>query len=68
MAIKQDISILLEKKMDRGDFLKHLGVAVVAATGFGTIVKVLVGNNDATKSNQALVGYGGSAYGGAKES
>ena len=64
MAIKQEVGVLLAKKMDRKDFLRHVGVAVVAATGFGAVLRAMSGN-DAAKGH-AVVGYGSSVYGGIK--
>jgi ethanolamine utilization microcompartment shell protein EutL len=64
MALKQDIDTLLAKKMDRKDFLKHIGIAVITATGLGAVVKVLAG--DENKAKNSAVGYGGSVYGGTK--
>jgi len=65
MAIKQDVNMLLMKKMDRKDFLKHVGVAIIAFTGFSAVIKVLA-SGDASKSGQAAMGYGSSSYGGHK--
>ncbi len=65
MAMKQEISTLLAKKMDRKDFLRHVGIAVVAATGFGAVMKSL---NSGGSSKSQHVGYGDSAYGGSKQS
>lgn len=65
MAIKQDVNTLLMKKMDRKDFLKHVGIAVIAFTGFSAVIRVLA-SGDASKPNQAAMGYGSSSYGGQK--
>lgn len=58
---------LLQKEMDRKDFLKHLAVGVVAITGASTIVKTLTpafsGNNGNSQPVKSM-GYGASAYGG----
>ena len=72
MAIRHDLSALLDKKMDRKDFLKHVGVAVVAVTGVAAIAKTLAQSQQQslTKTSAATrsSGYGGSAYGGSKTS
>lgn len=68
MAIKQELNTLLNKKMDRKDFLKVIGVGVVAATGVGTLLRTIApapANKQASNNPQ---GYGGSAYGGSKTS
>ena len=59
--IRADIDELLQKQMDRKDFIKHAGIAVVALTGLSGILKMLV-NTQTNASN----GYGSSLYGGAK--
>lgn len=62
MAIKTQVSAILNKKMDRQDFLKHVAIGVVALSGAGTALKLLSPRvkQQSAKSN----GYGGSAYGG----
>lgn len=69
MAIKQELDVLLNKKMDRKDFLKHVGIAVVAVTGISALTRALVTSGAPRASQQQLSatrndGYGGSAYGG----
>ena len=61
---KQNIAKLLDKEMDRKDFLKHVGIAAVAMTGAGAILKTLSQQPTSRTANQAY-GYGGSVYGGA---
>lgn len=54
---------LLEKEMDRREFLKHAGAAVIAVIG-------LAGALSAFKEidhKQRVSGYGGSVYGGHKD-
>lgn len=70
--MKQELTSLLAKKMDRKDFLKHVGIAIVAVSGVSAIVRTLApqtpqGNPSAT-SVSSTSGYGSSAYGGAKSS
>lgn len=58
-------SDLLEKEMDRKDFLKHVGVAMVALTGISGIFKTLLSQPTSyTSSQKASAGYGSYAYGG----
>jgi hypothetical protein len=61
--IKNNISQLLETEMERKDFLKLLGLGVVAATGITQILKAMTSqtpNRQVTK----VQNYGGSLYGG----
>lgn len=55
---------ILQKRMDRKDFLKHVAMGVAVITGTAGIVKFL--KPDAKPSNQktASGGYGASVYGG----
>lgn len=62
--LKINAAKILQKEMDRKDFLKHAGIAAVALTGASAILKVLA--EQPTKKSQQ-VGYGGSAYGGVKK-
>lgn len=41
MSIKEQINAILNKKMDRKDFLKHVAVGVVAVMGFGAILRAI---------------------------
>lgn len=65
--IKEEVNKLLEKKMDRLTFLKHVGVGVVAITGVSSLVKTLGGFGTSAPSGgqgAGSYGYGASAYGG----
>lgn len=64
---------ILQKEMDRKDFLKHVAVGAVAATGVGTLIKAFApqagvnfGQQTGSIQNQ-VYGYGGSVYGGVQE-
>lgn len=58
-------SELLDKEMDRKDFLKHVGVAMIALTGVSAIFKSLVQQpTHQAFTRQASAGYGSYAYGG----
>lgn len=63
--LKLDASDILQKEMDRKDFLKHVGIAAVALTGLTALLKVL--SEQPTQKTQSL-GYGNSVYGGRKSS
>ena len=62
MALKTQITAVLNKKMDRQDFIKHVAIGMVAISGAGTALRLLSVSKPKTQS----VGYGGSAYGGTK--
>lgn len=66
--IKDNFSVLLNKPMDRKEFLRYIAAAGLFATGAGAIVQSLT-NLDHTRSkkpagNLASSSYGTSAYGG----
>lgn len=63
MAIKTQVNAVLNKKMDRQGFIKHLAIAAVAVSGVGTAMRLLA---PAEKQKSQNVGYGSSAYGGSK--
>jgi len=64
--MKQHIDGLLQKKMDRLSFLKHVGVGFVAVTGVSGVVKSMssFGGSDTIGSANQADGYGASVYGG----
>lgn len=61
--MKNDLNILLQKEMDRTDFLKHVGIALLALSGAGAIVKALTGFGN---HNVVTNGFGSGAYGGGR--
>lgn len=62
MALKPQIGSLLEKKMDRADFLKHVGIGILALIGVtGALKAIGIG-----QPGGAAQSYGSSAYGGLK--
>lgn len=65
MAIKEQVQVLLDKKMDRQEFLKHVAIALVAMTGIGTLLRSLTQKSN---GSTASGGYGSSAYGGSDQS
>ena len=68
--VAQQIDQLLNKEMDRKDFLKHVGLAAIAITGATTILRILVNQPSAVSGTKKLAdsssksGYGASSYGG----
>lgn len=63
--MKDEVNSLLQKPMNRLDFLKHVGVGIAAVTGAAVVVKTMnsLGNN----TKQQTVGYGSAVYGGKKD-
>lgn len=61
MSIQNEMHTLLEKKMDRRDFIKHVGVGFAAILGITTIVRAMSSMNGSQKQT---VGYSAGAYGG----
>lgn len=63
--IKNNIAQLLETEMERKDFLKLMGLGVLAATGITQILKAMSQQAPQKQAHIAQVqSYGGSAYGG----
>jgi len=62
--IKIDTASLLQKEMDRKDFLKHVGIAVVALTGVSAALRLLA--DQPTQHMRQSAGYGSAVYGGKK--
>lgn len=68
-GIKDQVAVLLNKKMDRKDFLKYAAAAGFMAVGAGAIVNSIAGLDKAGQNKKvgqanASLGYGSSAYGG----
>jgi hypothetical protein len=59
--VKTDIEQLLQKQMDRKDFMKHTGIALLALSGVSGLLKTLLHTQ-----TQSSLGYGSSVYGGQK--
>lgn len=66
--MNKQIDEILQKRMDRKDFLKHVGLGVALITGTAGIVKFLKGGSvsvgEKPKSQPVSLGYGSSVYGG----
>lgn len=62
--IKQTINNLLEAEMERKDFLKMIGLGLVATTGVVQVLNSLSQQPKRTVVSPQNQGYGGSAYGG----
>jgi hypothetical protein len=59
MDLKNNVQTLLQKKMDRRDFIKHVGIGFVALIGLSAIVRSM----NAT-GGQKVEGYSTGVYGG----
>jgi len=63
--IKQSIARILSIELDRKDFLKAVGIGLVAATGVTQAVNSVVkSTSSSTSKRPSSLGYGASAYGG----
>ena len=60
--MKKDLQVLLEKQVDRKDFLKHVAFGVVALTGVTALTKSLSG----FVNRQQTSGFGAGSYGGGR--
>lgn len=58
--MKNDLNVLLEKEMDRREFLKHVGIGLIALTGASALLKALNGASAPRRTS----GFGAGAYGG----
>jgi len=65
--MQNDVQNLLQKEMDRKDFLKHVGIGFAAILGFTTILKTLSTLSTSGQKKQT-VGYSSGAYGGGRSS
>ena len=66
--LKEQVSTLAKKEMDRKDFLKYGGSVLLAAIGVTGLLRVLLSAHQqstpsSSTSDQADNGYGKSAYG-----
>lgn len=65
----EPLNKLLNKKMNRKEFLLHVGAAVVAMSGIAAIIKNITEPHSKSKKSQPrdkqkrTVGYGQSSYG-----
>lgn len=63
MNLQSDVQTLLQKKMDRREFIKHVGIGFAALVGVSAVLRTM----SSMSGNKAQsVGYGASVYGGTK--
>lgn len=65
--LKIDTAALLQKEMDRKDFVKNVGIAILALSGVAAALKTIGIAVPSTRKEAGAAGYGMSAYGGSKK-
>ena len=56
-SITQSVRSLLDKEMDRRDFLKHVGILILALLGITTLLETLkIGGDGAPKVKKSVAG------------
>ena len=65
--IKTQIAELLQKEMDRKEFLRHVGIAVAVIVGLPTFLSALSRLQSGSLGKQPSAGYGSMSYGGDKD-
>lgn len=70
MLAKTELNTLLNKKMDRRDFLRNVAIGLVAVSGLTAALRAFAPAPSAAPQTAAASprGYGDSAYGGTKTS
>lgn len=63
MTIKSEIDAVLNQKMDRRGFIRHLVIGLVALSGISAALRML----GPAKQKDSSDGYGASSYGGKKD-
>ncbi|HMH70095.1 MAG TPA: hypothetical protein VK502_01755 [Candidatus Saccharimonadales bacterium] len=66
MNIQDDMQTLLQKEMDRKDFLKHVGIGFAAIVGITTVLKTVTSLSG--NGQKQSVGYSSGVYGGGQSS
>ncbi len=66
MEIRNQLKSILDKQMDRQDFIKHVAVGAVALVGGGALIRMAMSDNGSGRTSHQA-GYGDSAYGGTKQ-
>lgn len=63
MNIQNEVQTLLQKKMDRRDFIKHVGIGFVSILGISAAIRAVSSMNGSQKQT---AGYSAGSYGGVK--
>lgn len=61
MDLRNDVETLMQKEMDRKDFIKHVGIGFAAILGITTVLKTISSLGGGQKQT---VGYSSGVYGG----
>lgn len=59
MAIKEQVQVLLNTKMDRQEFIKHVAIGLVAVTGASTALRAVLPKQRASSHGYGMMAYGG---------
>lgn len=62
MGIQNEVQALLQKQMDRREFIKHVGIGFAALIGVSAILRSM----SSMSNQQNNVGYSSGTYGGVK--
>ncbi len=65
MVVKEELTDIFNKKMDRQEFLKSVAISLIALSGAGVALKLIL--QDRSRASSSASGYGISAYGGSHE-
>ena len=65
--MQKQVNTILQKRMDRKDFLKHVGMGMAVLTGFAGVVKWFTQTPAGSTTAGGGMSYGSSAYGGAAQ-
>lgn len=69
--LTENLKDLMQKPMDRKDFIKHIGVGLIALTGVATFVGSLTGREGVSRllsQQNDDSAYGATVYGGKQDS
>lgn len=65
--MNKSIQAIIEKPMNRKEFLGYIGVAILGVIGVTGMLKSLAHHNGVSSSNIVSDGYGSTNYGGIKK-
>lgn len=66
MNIQEDVQSLLQKEMNRKEFIKHVGIGFAAIVGLTTVLKTI--NSLSGNAKKQTLGYSSGSYGGDQNS
>lgn len=66
--MNKKVEDILNKKMDRKDFLRHIGIGALLLGGAGAALKAVEALDTKKQQKKVSQGYGSMAYGGKKQS